>query len=210
MDPDQGDYSSSLSCELRIIKAKNIDHIMKSSSSSAGVVLFVRCYLSAGNNTRVVRLETHETGIPSKSDGDHSMITWNSTFSLDCSGAQESINRLTQGSAVVFELRPRSSFPPLIGRIQGSKLIGRGEVPWKNVVESADMEIEQWVVMILAGREYDEDVVKQLPAVQIAINIQECGKRKEVSEGRWGVHNEECGSCVDYEFFAIGAALEAL
>ncbi|KAK4417193.1 hypothetical protein Salat_2544900 [Sesamum alatum] len=207
MDP----HSSSLSCELRIIKAKNIDHIMKPSSS--GGVLFVRCYLSTGNSTRAVRLETQEIEIPSKSDDDddHSIITWNQTFSLDCSGAQESINRLKQGSTIVFELRHRrrSTSPPLIGRIlQGSKLVGRGEVPWKNVVESAGMGIEQWVVMI-PGRE-----CVKLPAVQIAMKIEECGnkrrERKGVGEGRWGVHDEGCGSCVDYEFFAIEAALEAL
>ncbi|KAI3451147.1 hypothetical protein Pfo_007812 [Paulownia fortunei] len=199
MDPQS--HSSSLSCELRIVKAKNID--MKS-----GGAVFVRCYLSAGNSTRV-RLDSQE--ISSKSE----LITWDQTFSLDCLGSQESIRWLKQGT-LVFELRWRSTAAPFIGRIQGSKLIGRAEVPWRNVVDSTNMEMEKWVVMIPQNGRVHEDF--KPPAVQITMKIQESDpkiiERKKIDEGRWdewcGCLDGGCNSCVDYELYAIGAALEAL
>lgn len=138
------------------------------------------------------------------------------TFSLDCLGTdQESIKWLKQGT-LVFELRWRSTAAPFIGRIQGSKLIGRAEVPWINVFDSTNMEIEKWVVMILQKRRVYDDVINST-ALQIAMKIQESDKameRKKVNEGRWdkgcGCMDGGCNSCVDYEFFSIEAALEAL
>ncbi|KAL0423058.1 UNVERIFIED_CONTAM: hypothetical protein Sradi_0840600 [Sesamum radiatum] len=194
------DHSCSLSFELRIIRARNIN-LKKSSSRD----LFVRCYLPAGGNKRV-RLDSQHTS--SKSDS----ITWDQTFSLDCSGTQDSIECLKQDT-VLFELRLRRS--TLF--INGSKLVARAEVPWNDIVGSTNVEIDKWVVMIPEkGCMYDD--VKP-PAVQIAVRVQEFGevveRKKSSSVRRWdecGCMDDggcKCNSCVDYEFFAIGAVLEA-
>ncbi|KAL0461297.1 UNVERIFIED_CONTAM: hypothetical protein Slati_0017300 [Sesamum latifolium] len=191
------DHSCSLSFELKIIRARNIN--LKKSSGH----LFVRCYLPAGGNNRV-RLDSQH--IPSKSDS----ITWDQTFSLDCSGTQDSIKCLKQGT-VLFELRLRRSTP----FINGSKLVARAEVSWNDIMGSTNVEIDKWIVMIPEkGRVYDD--VKP-PAVQIAVRVQEFGEvveRKKSSVRRWdecGCMDDgcKCNSCVDYEFFAIAAVLEA-
>ncbi|CAI9753164.1 unnamed protein product [Fraxinus pennsylvanica] len=193
-------YSSSISCEIRIIGAKNIDH------KHQGEV-FVRCYLSAGNNKRV-QINTQQ--IPTKSD-----LIWNKTFSLDCSGSDEDSISLLKQESVVFELRWKST-APFIGRINGSKLLGRAEIPWKNVILSQNKEIENWVVMIPKDNKWVDEEAKPA-AVQIGMKIQESAlasiKRRK-NDRKW----EECGCCmdgkcsswVDYDIFAIGAAFEAL
>ncbi|KAK6150411.1 hypothetical protein DH2020_015343 [Rehmannia glutinosa] len=201
--------SSSLSCELRIIKAKNT--VTKSSET-----VFIRCYLFAGKN-KSVKLDTQQIS-SSKSD-DH-LITWDQTFSLDCLGNQQSIKWLKK-ETLILELRSRKS-TSFIGRVQGSKLIGRADVPWRAFMDSMNAEIEKWVPIVPRnnGRVYD-DVIK-LSAVQIGMKIEECDKgiidmeRKRIiiSEERgdeWcGCRDGGCKSCVDYEFYAIEAALEAL
>ncbi|KAK4840837.1 hypothetical protein QYF36_019412 [Acer negundo] len=62
-------YLSSLSCEVGIIKAKNIEF------NGGGV--FVRYYLSRGNNKRSIQLNSKEIS-PSKSDDDECLShqTW--------------------------------------------------------------------------------------------------------------------------------------
>ncbi|XP_057783819.1 uncharacterized protein LOC131001436 [Salvia miltiorrhiza] len=180
-------------CEVRIIKGKNIE-------TKPNGVVFVRCYLNAGNGSRV-RLDSKE--IPSKSDS----ITWNQTFSLHCSGTQECF----QQGTLVFELRRRSaSAAPFISKIQGSRLIGRAEIRWEDVVGSTNMEVEDWVVLTphKKQRVYD-DIINPPTALQIGVKLRErCSEgvgRKTLSEERCG-----CNFCVDHEFFAIEAALEAL
>ncbi|KAL2521555.1 hypothetical protein Fot_25555 [Forsythia ovata] len=192
--------SSVISCELRIIRAKNID------LKPMGEV-FVRCYLSTGNNKRV---QINSQKVPTKSN-----LIWNETFSLECSGSDEdSISLLKQGS-VIFELRWRST-APFIGRINGSKLLGRAEIPWKNVSLSPNMEIEKWIVMIPKDQKWvDEDV---MPAtVQIGMKFQESAQasiKTRKNDRKWDecgcCRDGMCNSCLDYDMFALGAACEAL
>uniref|UniRef100_A0A6N2LJ22 C2 domain-containing protein n=1 Tax=Salix viminalis TaxID=40686 RepID=A0A6N2LJ22_SALVM len=89
-----------LSCEIEILQAKNVE--FKSHGS-----LFVRYYLSTGNNKRA-QLNSRE--ISAKAD-----LFWNESFSLQCSGNEDSINSLKQ-QTVVFELRWRST-NPILGKI---------------------------------------------------------------------------------------------
>lgn len=91
--------------------------------------LFVRCYLSAGNNKRV-RLESLDIS----PNGE--FFSWNESFSMDCLGTKRSMDMVIQGT-VVFELRWRRSIVPLFRKIigndvnvGGSQLLGRAEVPW--------------------------------------------------------------------------------
>ncbi|KAE7998092.1 hypothetical protein FH972_002670 [Carpinus fangiana] len=189
---------SSLTCNLTIMQAKNVDF------KSTGT-LFVRYYLSAGNNKRI-RLNTRE--ISSKSD-----LCWNESFSLDCFVSQDSMDSLKQEN-VVFELRWRSKVP-VLGRIGGSQLLGRAEIPWKEVCESPNMEMEKWVTMGQVG-------VSKPPKLQVAMKVQvlpameEMERRRNRNVKKWDDHDEYCGckdvhglSCEDYDIFALAAALEA-
>jgi hypothetical protein len=185
---------SSLTCNLTIMQAKNVDF------QSTGT-LFVRYYLSAGNNKRI-RLDTRE--ISSKSD-----LCWNESFSLDCFGSQDSMDSLNQQN-VVFELRRRNKVP-VLGRIGGSQLLGRAEIPWKEVCESPNMEMEKWVTMGHVG-------ISKPPKLQVAMKVQvpamvEKGRRRNGNVKKWD--DERCGCkdfhgycCEDYDVFAL-AALEA-
>lgn len=203
MDSFPADDPSSLRCELRVIRAKNIE-------SKCMGCLFVRCYISAGKNKRI-RLESKE--ISSESN-----LVWNQSFSLDCFGNKQSISMLMQGT-VVFELRWRN-IVPVFGRIgRKSQLLGRAEIPWKSVFESSTMKIERWVVMTSKSGKYRQQDVKP-PAVEISMKVVvpvmelELPKQRKISIGKLRKWDEcgcvDCGcrSCADYEMFALAAAMD--
>uniref|UniRef100_A0A6N2LIW1 C2 domain-containing protein n=1 Tax=Salix viminalis TaxID=40686 RepID=A0A6N2LIW1_SALVM len=190
-----------LSCEIEILQAKNVE--FKSHGS-----LFVRYYLSTGNNKRA-QLNSRE--ISAKAD-----LFWNESFSLQCSGNEDSINSLKQ-QTVVFELRWRST-NPILGKVRGSQLLGRAEVPWKTVLESPKLEMEKWVRMVPNKGVVPDDV--KPPSVQIAMRVRvpamaemEKTKTRNGRLKRW----DDCGCCKDsgcrcedYDIFVLVAALEAL
>ncbi|CAN6567816.1 unnamed protein product [Malus baccata var. baccata] len=191
-------------CELKVMQAKNIE--FKTTGN-----LFVRYSLSAGNNRRIM-LNTRE--ISAKSNH-----VWNESVSLECSGTEmRSMDNTLQQESVVFELRWRSTVP-VFGRIGGSQLLGRAEVPWKDVLESPSMELDQWVTVLPTTAHALEGV--KPPKLQVGIKIQvqadhvEMEKKRQRNRRlkRW----DECGCesghghgciCSDYEIFALAAALE--
>ncbi|TMW86164.1 hypothetical protein EJD97_021842 [Solanum chilense] len=195
---------SSLSCEIQIIRARNVDRTLLGGS------LFVRCYLYSGDDQRV-EIKSQEI-IPSKS-GDH--LFWDESFSLDCSGSQDSINRLKQGSVVV-ELHSRKNLLllPILG---GSNMFGRAEIPWRSVFESKNMEIMEWAIMD------KENHVKPM-AVQIAMKIRVIETIKVKKNINSKLRRSSSCACMDYcwcnssnvfrvddyQVFALGAALGAL
>ncbi|KAF3441055.1 hypothetical protein FNV43_RR19341 [Rhamnella rubrinervis] len=199
---------SSLSCELRIKQAKNIEYF-----KSTGKV-FVRCYLSAGNNKRI---QLNTTEIPVKSD----RYVWDQSFSLECYGAED-CSSLKQES-VVFELRWRSSVP-VFGRRRSSQLLGRAEIPWKEIIEPRNMVLDKWVTVDSCTRHGGLEGVKPaklevgiragVPAavqeVETAVKRRERRVKKYLDEScgcKYG-HGHGC-TCGDYEIFALVAALEA-
>ncbi|XP_059310042.1 uncharacterized protein LOC132061204 [Lycium ferocissimum] len=195
---------SSISCEIQIIRAKNVEKISLGKSN-----LFIRCYLPTGNNQRV-KLNSQE--ISSKSD-----LFWDETFSLDCMGTQDSINMMKQGK-VVFELRSRKYLPIFGKNICGSQLLGSVEIPWKIVFESTEMEIEEWAIFMATSKN-NEDV--KPPAVKIAmkVKVNEATKNNRLRrpwdescacKGYCGCNSSSIFSADDYEIFALGATLDAL
>ncbi|XVF17236.1 hypothetical protein REPUB_Repub10bG0102500 [Reevesia pubescens] len=201
-------FISSLSCELRILQSKNIEP--KSSGN-----LFVRYFLSAGNNKRI-QLNSQE--IHSKSE----QLIWNESFSLEFSGAEESINDLKQ-QTLVFELRWRRTIPVVFGKLGKSQLLGRAEMPWKAVFESPNMEIDKyWVTMV----SMNDRVLESLkpPSLQISMKVVlrgpamvEIEKKKKNRKERLNNNWDGCGckdigrgcnSCADYEIFALAAVME--
>ncbi|KAL7599854.1 hypothetical protein Lser_V15G22402 [Lactuca serriola] len=199
---------SSFQVDVKIMSAKNIQ------VSNSKDYLFVRCYLSVGNNKRV-RLESHAISPNEK-------ISWNESFSLDCIATQ-SIDAIIQGT-VVFELRSRSSKTPLLHKfiggnanVRGSQLVGRGEVSWRSVFESQNMEGERWLLM----RSKKADI--KAPSICVSMKIQNplvknetkstktFGKLKNKRDESCGCSHGHCceTSCIDSELFAIGFALDA-
>ncbi|KAJ4715708.1 C2 domain protein [Melia azedarach] len=200
-------FFSSLSCELRIIKAKNIEF-----KSSSGGNLFVRYYLSAGDNKRI-QLNSKE--ISSNSD-----LIWNEAFALECLGTEDAIKELKQQS-VVLELRWRKTKANFLGKKSKSELLGRAEIPWKTVFESPNMEVEKWVSMVSKNRSrvLEEDL--KPPSLQVAMKVEgpkmveilEKNRKNERTLKKWdecGCANSGACSCSDYEIFALVAAMEAL
>ncbi|OAY35848.1 uncharacterized protein LOC110628644 [Manihot esculenta] len=205
-------YPSSLSCEISLLQAKNLE--LKSHGN-----LFVRFYLSAGNNRKLIQLNSQE--ISSKSS-----LFWNQSFSLECSSSgtdldrEFSIDNLKEES-VVFELRWRNT-NPILGKITGgSQLLGRAEIPWKTVVESPEMEIEKWVMMIGSSKKSCGLLVDGVkpPSLQIAmkVRVSEMAAMEKKKKKRNGKLREEYGccresgcKCEDYEIFAMVGAFETL
>ncbi|KAG5093392.1 hypothetical protein JHK84_048980 [Glycine max] len=104
-------------------------------------------------------------------------------------------------------------------KIWGSHVVGKGEIPWKAILESPNMEFKEWVKMDLVSGIDCEDVMFKAPQVQVEIKIQvekENNNRRKRLNNRW----DECGckqghdqhawcSAEDYDIFALGAVLEA-
>ncbi|KAF5749807.1 hypothetical protein HS088_TW03G00132 [Tripterygium wilfordii] len=202
------DAPQSLRCELRIVQARNLE--FKSNGT-----LFVRYYLSSGNGQRI-RLNSQELSTKS----DH--LVWNESFSLECIGTQESIDHLRQ-ETVVFELRWRNTVP-VLGRIGSSQVIARAEIPWKDVLESPKMAIENWVVMksrkkscVVEGLKPPALLVGMKVEVPTMVEMEKKSKRNNgIMKKLENNHHEYCGckgACFDndhYDVFALVAALDAL
>ncbi|KAK4721834.1 hypothetical protein R3W88_012067 [Solanum pinnatisectum] len=185
---------SSITCEIQIIRARNIDQISPLGKNN----LFVRCYLPTGNNNQRVKLNTQE--ISSKSN-----LFWDESFSLGCMGTHDSINMMKQGT-VVFELRSRRHLP--WKNISGSQVLGRVEIPLKRVFESTRMEIEEWAIFMTTSKNINEDV--KPPAVKIAMKLRRSWDESCACKGYCGCNSNSIFSADDCEIFAIGAALDVL
>ncbi|XP_049364696.1 uncharacterized protein LOC125829519 [Solanum verrucosum] len=197
---------SSISCEIQIIRARNIEQI----SSLGKNNLFVRCYLPTGNNNQRVKLNTQE--ISSKSN-----LFWDESFSLDCMGTQDSINMMMQGT-VVFELRSRRYVPLLRKNIGGSQLLGKVEIPWKRVFKSTRMEMEEWAIFMTTSKNINEDVKPPAVKIGMKVKVNETTKINKLRrswdeacacKGYCGC-NSSIFSVDDYDICALGVALDSL
>ncbi|XP_047335742.1 uncharacterized protein LOC124939301 [Impatiens glandulifera] len=195
-----------IKCDLRIIRAKNVE--MKSEGQ-----LFVRCFLPAGNNRRV-RIDTREILLGS------SPLVWDQFFSLECHDNNFIMN---ETMLIVVELRWRSVVP-VIGKLRGSQLLGRAEIPWDNIMMDSPkiMKIEKWLVMKSSGgAKHGHDV--KTPAVEISLMVTlpaiNCligdveSRRKRRRRNRMVSGEEHCGcnsNSLSYEVLTMAAALEVL
>lgn len=192
----------SFSCEIRIIQAQNVG-ITKN--------LFARLYLPAGNNRSSIQLN-------SKMVSSKSNPFWNESFSLDCSCPEEFLETL-QKESLVLELRQSSAATKVLRRIfGGSRLVGRGEIPWKAILESQNMEFKEWVK--IDSCDGDSSTTFSVPEVQVEIKIKVVASEKKDNSSKRLNKWDECGckqghdhhawcSAEDYHVFSFGAALEA-
>jgi len=198
MDPSHLSAYVNFSCELRIIQARNIEFIKSTKN------LFARIYLPTGNNKRIQ--------LNSKSVSTKSVPFWDESFNLDCSCPQEFLENLNQHS-LVLELRQR--------KIWGSQLIGKGEIPWKVILESQNMELKKWLKMdLVSGSDCKEGMIST-PEVEVEIKIRvasvaEMEKQNKRRFNNWNEcgckngHDHRAWCCAeDCDIFALGAALEA-
>ncbi|XP_038882268.1 uncharacterized protein LOC120073497 [Benincasa hispida] len=186
------------SLEIRILEAKNIE--FKSPKT-----LFVRYYISAGNNNnKRIRLSTKE--ITSKSN-----FTWKECLSLECWGKDE--DSLKQAT-VILELRKAKTLP-FIGAtsvIMGSQLLGRAEIPIWN--DQPNSEIEKWVCLVCEEGRF---LLKQ-PKLRVEMRVRSAHNEMEIEKkrrfGKWkkdndqycGCNNSGMGHCEDHDVFAIAMA----
>lgn len=193
----------SFSFELRIIQAQNIESI-----KSMGNLLFARFYLPAGNNNNK-RIQLNTKKVSSKSLSPF----WNESFSLECSCPQEFLESLKEES-MVLELRQSNTAPAVLRRILGSNLVGKGEIPWKAILESPNMVFTEWVKMDLVSGSDCEVGMLKVPEVQVEIKVRVASMEKEDNKldgcGCKHGHDQHAWlSAEDYDMFAFGAALEA-
>ncbi|CAL0320368.1 unnamed protein product [Lupinus luteus] len=191
--------SPSFNFELRIIQAQNIES-MKSTRNS----LFARFYLPIGNNNQRIQLNTKK--VSSKSI----FPFWNESFNLECSCPQEFLETLKQES-MMLELRQSKK------ALWGSHLVGKGEIPWKTILESPNMMFKEWIKMDLVSTSDCEDGMLKEPKVQVEIKIKVNSMKEEENKlNKWN----KCGcnhghdqhawlSVEDYDNFALGTTLEA-
>ncbi|KAF9623775.1 hypothetical protein IFM89_005282 [Coptis chinensis] len=188
---------SSLNCNLKIIRAKNVEFV------SVGN-LFVRYYLLTEKDTRI-RLTSRD--IPSTCEP-----CWNESITFECLGDKDVINKLTQQS-VVFELRWRKA-ASAFGKFGGSKLLFRAEVRWKDVLESAEISIEKWITSATTSKFVPEGF--KPPALQIEMRVDQKAfhmpKRCQVRSTKWNECGCRNGCCHgrDEDIFALAAAMEVL
>ncbi|WCJ31871.1 hypothetical protein M5689_013322 [Euphorbia peplus] len=192
--------SSSLTCEIKVIQAKNIQ-------TKSNKTFFVRYHLSAPNNKKI-QINTDE--ISSKSN-----LFWNESTSVECLGTKDTVNTLRK-ELIVLELRWRSNSSNPIRR--SSKLVGSAEIPWSRVFESPNMEMEKWVTMVSTQKMnrtsvFDESL--KLPCIQICMRLRMPAqlmvekKRINRSQDYECQHKNGYCKCQDYEVFALVGAFEA-
>ncbi|KAF1870217.1 hypothetical protein Lal_00003423 [Lupinus albus] len=100
----------------------------------------------------------------------------------------------------------------------GSHVVGKGEIPWKKILESPNMMFKEWVKMDLVSRsDHEEDMLKA-PKVHVQVQVEIKIKMTSMKEEENRLN--ECGcnyghdqhawlSVEDYDTFALGTTLEA-
>ncbi|XP_058781538.1 uncharacterized protein LOC131655744 [Vicia villosa] len=192
------DSYANFSCELRILQARNIEFIKSTKN------LFVRIYLPIGNNKRI---QLNSKNVSAKLGQ-----FWDESFNLDCSCPLEFLEKLNQQS-LVLELRQK--------KMWGSQLIGKGEIPWKVIFESQNMELKKWLKMDLMSGSDCKEVMLTTPEVEVEIKVRvssvaEMEKQNKRRFNNWNEcgcknghdHNAWCNA-EDCDTFAFGATLEA-
>lgn len=199
------EMASSLCCEIKIIQAKNLDFL----SSAANI--FVRCYLMADKGKKI-QLNSREIKLCNSNDP-----CWNEYFSLECRSPHGEAAEELQRQKVVFELRWRSYSTNLFSKVVGSKLLGKVEIAWRDVLEEEGMQIERWFPLVAAGGRLPAG--EKPLAMQLALRVSNTKKddqkadcRRKLPPKNW----EECGcvhgscSASDDELLAIAAVLDFL
>ncbi|XP_078151894.1 uncharacterized protein LOC144547179 [Carex rostrata] len=120
--------SFQLKFDVKVVKLANF--IGKGSDEK----LFIRYYIPAFGDRRI-QVDTKEFQ-PSNN------VSWNECASFVCHVNSDQIGQL-DSSRITFELRSKTT-RQIFGGTR-SKLLGGGEILWKDVLESKGMQLEKWV-----------------------------------------------------------------
>ncbi|KAJ8480557.1 hypothetical protein OPV22_024284 [Ensete ventricosum] len=122
---------SHLRCEIKVDRLSNFYLDLPGNLS-------IRYFVVAGSGRRI-RVDTRE--VPATSNP-----RWAETATIECQGAADPVGELLQPHKVVFELRwRRRGGASFLGGFAGTKLLGRAEVAWKEVVASPDVASKRCV-----------------------------------------------------------------
>ncbi|KAF8679239.1 hypothetical protein HU200_046014 [Digitaria exilis] len=182
------------------------------SGGASGGELFLRCHVPAGGG-RSIRIDTRGgAGQPSDGGGGTSSggaaVSWRDVASLSCDGSPASVRELVDREAVVFEVRRRRP-AVLLGRVLGSELVGRAEVPWKDAAGGSPVERRVELVGSTGRRALGEEAPAFLSA-RMSVRVSEtttpvtAGRRRADSPayphwqsgGEWSVGNEDVFAAV--------------
>ncbi|XP_078151893.1 uncharacterized protein LOC144547178 [Carex rostrata] len=156
--------------EIKVIKLANF--IEQGSDEK----LFIRYYIPALGNRRI-QVDTRE--IQSKNS-----VMWNECASFESQANLNQIKQLELGH-ITFELRSRRNRQLFGGIMTKSRLLGGGEISWKDVMESN--EVEKWVNFSAKSEKSDG---MKLPNLLVKMKIQvtrdvdsngmkKCGSKEE-------------------------------
>ncbi|KAJ1689071.1 hypothetical protein LUZ63_013226 [Rhynchospora breviuscula] len=109
--------------------------------------LFIRYYIHAFGGNRRIQVDTRE--IQSRNS-----VMWNECASFQCHANLDQIQQL-ELSHITFELRSRKTRQIFGGIMTRSRLLGGGEISWKDVMDSKGMKLEKWINFTAKDRKFD-------------------------------------------------------
>lgn len=133
---------------------------------------------------------------------------------MECRSPHGEAAEELQRQKVVFELRWRSYSTNLFSKVVGSKLLGKVEIAWRDVIEAEGKQIERRFPLVAAG---GRSPAREKPlAMQLTLRVSSTKKddQKAYHERRLPPNIWECGcvlgscSASDDELFAIAAVLD--
>ncbi|PVH65287.1 hypothetical protein PAHAL_2G452700 [Panicum hallii] len=127
-------------CEIRSVRVTGLG-----CGGGTGGELFLRCLVPAGGG-RAIQIDTRGADQPDGSGETTTggAVSWRDVASLSCDGSPACVRDLVDRGAVVFEVRRWRGGrrrAVLLGRVLGSELIGRAEVPWRDAGGSGDVAV---------------------------------------------------------------------
>lgn len=207
MDGDCG-VICHLQCEITSVSVTGLG-----CGGGSGGELFLRCHVPAGGG-RAIQIDSRGAEQPDGSGETTTgarAVSWRDVASLSCDGSPACVRELVDRGTVVFEVRRRRGGrrrAVMLGKVLGSELVGRAEVPWK---DAAAVAVERRVE--LAAPRSRPGLGEEAPAVlsaRMSVRVSEtpvpAGRRRAGSSAH--AHRRQSGcewSVGDEDVFAAVA-----
>lgn len=126
MDGDLGVIICHLQCEISAVIITGLG----CGGDTGGGEIFLRCHVPAGGG-RTIQIDSRGAERPGGGETT-AVLSWRDVASLSCNGSPACVREVVDQGSVVFEVRRRRARGMLLGRVLGSELVGRAEVPWRD------------------------------------------------------------------------------
>ncbi|KAJ4752855.1 hypothetical protein LUZ62_087260 [Rhynchospora pubera] len=123
--------------------------------------LFIRYHIPTFDDRRI-QVDTRE--IQNKKN-----VSWDESASFECHANFDKIKQVRKSSHIAFELRSKRRKQAFGGVMARSRVLGRGEISWNDVVGSEGMKLEKWINLREKGLKLDEF---KLPNLLVEIEVQ--------------------------------------